>query len=325
MSISIAALLDVAPWSSLGLGAEQLLTESWVQYTVDFVCPSNTSTGKLSFYFGDVPSGGSVWINAPRLVGAEVVLPVMRRNFECGVARLNGDTVPRTFDLAGESLRRLAGQQAPRHQYVVDDNSTWFAVEAGQWAAKSFDSGYVMEHSTQEQVRPPAGFAHHWGVGAHQASTSGGAVSAVFTLAVPEAGLYNIKLWWPGSDPAIRAAWAETMLVTIVPSAPRSGAPRSALSSAAPPPRSPAGPATSSLDLRSLGGDEWVVVASSVELESGSKLRVECPAGVGDCIADAVLVESVARWNDGSAATSVTLQAFDAIILRNGNATCWGG
>jgi len=34
------------------------------------------------------------------------------------------------------------------------------------------------------------------------------------------------------------------------------------------------------------------------------------------CIADAVLVESAARWNDGSQAVNVTLRAMDAIVLR---------
>ena len=39
-------------------------------------------------------------------------------------------------------------------------------------------------------------------------------------------------------------------------------------------------------------------------------------AGGGSCIADAVRVESAARYNDGSAADNVTLQPMDAIVLR---------
>ncbi len=36
----------------------------------------------------------------------------------------------------------------------------------------------------------------------------------------------------------------------------------------------------------------------------------------GDCIADAVLVESLARFNDGSAVDTLTLQPTDGIILQ---------
>ena len=53
-----------------------------------------------------------------------------------------------------------------------------------------------------------------------------------------------------------------------------------------------------------------------VQLEPGDTLEVACPAGGGDCIADAVLVESAARWNDGSVASNVTLQPMDSIVLQ---------
>ena len=328
-------LLAHPPWSGLGLSAQQVLSEAWAEYTVDFTCPSTDSNGKLSFFFGKVKAGTSVWINSPSLVATQVKPPVMRRDFECGVVLLNGDTVPRTIDLAagqvhggaGAPLYRLTGEQAPMHQYFVDDNSSSFTTTHGTWAVEDFDTGYVMAHAGQEQVRPAAGFAHHWGLGAHRASTAEGAVSAVFDLAVPEPGQYDVKLWWPGSAAPTRSTWAAAMRATLVvtdaagPTPPPAGAVPDGGEGGATRPTSTAKStavlAVRSFDLREAGGDEWLLVAQGVQLSpAGAHLRVDCAHGGGDCIADAVLVESKARWNDGSQATAVTLQAFDAIVLR---------
>jgi hypothetical protein len=70
------------------------------------------------------------------------------------------------------------------------------------------------------------------------------------------------------------------------------------------------------VDLRTDGGDEWLAVATAVHLGKGAQLQVACPAGGGDCIADAVMVESAARYNDGSAADTVALGPMDAAMLR---------
>jgi hypothetical protein len=45
-------------------------------------------------------------------------------------------------------------------------------------------------------------------------------------------------------------------------------------------------------------------------------------AGTGTLVADALLLESQARWNDGSAAASVTLTAMDAIVLHRNATGC---
>jgi len=46
-------------------------------------------------------------------------------------------------------------------------------------------------------------------------------------------------------------------------------------------------------------------------------------AGAGTLMADALLVQSTARYNDGSAAASVELDAMDAIVLsRTGADGC---
>ena len=70
------------------------------------------------------------------------------------------------------------------------------------------------------------------------------------------------------------------------------------------------------VDLTKDGGDVFWLVAAEAQLAPGATLLVECPAGGGDCIADAVLVESAARYNDGAAVAQVTLQPMDAIVLR---------
>ena len=172
----------------------------------------------------------------------------------------------------------------------MDDNSSDFAAQAGDWQVRQFDSGYDQATPSQEQVRPADGFYHHWGVGAHQAPAGS---SAVFALRAPAPGAYNVSLWWPAAVPA-RAAWARAMTVSI------DGALRA------------------TVDLSAQGGDAFVLVAAEVQLTAASTLTLACPAGGGDCIADAVLVESAARWNDGSAVLggNVTLQGTDAIVLR---------
>ena len=67
----------------------------------------------------------------------------------------------------------------------------------------------------------------------------------------------------------------------------------------------------------------WYSIAKSVELVPGSAtLTVSCPEGGGSCIADAVLLESEARYNDGSAVSGagVALASMDAIILARTDA-----
>lgn len=85
-------------------------------------------------------------------------------------------------------------------------------------------------------------------------------------------------------------------------------------------------PVSLTVNLAKQGGDVWFPIAQSVELSPGNAtLTVSCPSDGGTCIADAVLVESKARYNDGSAIAStgngggVLLRAMDAIILARTN------
>jgi len=72
---------------------------------------------------------------------------------------------------------------------------------------------------------------------------------------------------------------------------------------------------TTTLD-QSLAGDQWHRVASvALRAADHPVVRVHND-GAGTLNADALLVQSTARYNDGSAATSVELDAMDAIVLR---------
>ena len=279
-------------WHSLGLDVDVVVSSSWAQLNITFPCAADGTSARLSWWMGKAAPGVSVWVNSPTLVGVAIPPPVFLREFECGAVVLNGDTAVSTVNLtaAAGGLRRLAGQQAPLWQYFVDDASSAFSVVSGAWDVRNYDSGYHGATTpSQEEVRPADGFYHHWAAGAHHAL---GGSSARFDLQVPVAGTYDVSMWWPAAVPA-RGAWARAMLVTISP-----------------------GSVRVTVDLTTQGGDAFFSIAQAVALDPSSTLTVSCPAGGGDCIADAVLVESAARWNDGSATTTVVLQPMDAIILN---------
>ena len=250
----------------------------------------NSTRGRLSFQVGGMATGSALWLNAPAIVGSAGSVSVLRREFECGVVLLNGDGQPRTLTLEG-GLKRLTGQQAPRWQYIVDDNSSAFRQTRGQWAVGSFDSGYDMTKISSEQVRPPNGFYHHWATGAH---TAAGAASATFELGVTEAGVYNISMWWADAVPA-RASWSSKMTITVGTIDTEDAASTTAV-----------------IDLRTDGGDVWLLVAPNVELTPGSTMGLSCPNGAGACVADAVLV----RWPSYSPRLLLYLQVDYALCLQ---------
>jgi hypothetical protein len=286
-------------WHSYGLDADVVLTAAWALYNVSFAAAADSggAPARLSWWLARAPAGASVWLNSPSLSGAAAPLPVLQREFECGVALVNGHSEAVVVNLSAAPLRRLTGVQAPRVQLIVDDASPAFHAGAGAWEVVSFDSGYDENSPSSEQVRPANGFFHHWARGARRA-VGGGAAS--FDLAVPAAGRHNVSIWFSAAVPA-RSLWSTAAKFTI----------------------SPGDPTSTIVDLTRQGGDEWLLLFSGVPLGPGSALNVECPAGDGDCIADAVLVESEARFNDGAPAPQVELAPFDGIILqRDGAPQC---
>lgn len=293
-------------WHNFGLDYPLLFSTQWAQYNVTFVSSSDGTPGRLSWFMGSASSGSSLWINSPTLNGTAIPLPVLVREFECGWAVVNGDSVGHTILGMNGTTRRLTGDQAPRWQYFVDDaNASAFTPGEGQgWEVRDYDSGYHWNTTTsQEEVRPPNGFYHHWVAGAHHAPPGS---SATFDLRIPTPGVYSVSLWWPAAVPA-RSAWAQAMKVSIT-----------------------GWEGSASVDLSTQGGDVFFPIALNVSLAPGASLLIECPLGGGECIGDAVLVESQARWNDGSevGVEGVTLQGLDSIILQKTvgqPAHCQGG
>ena len=63
--------------------------------------------------------------------------------------------------------------------------------------------------------------------------------------------------------------------------------------------------------------DKAIVPAAELALKLGAKLTLSCPTGGGGCVADAVLVESLERLNDGAEVpSSVVVNRKDGLFLR---------
>ena len=132
---------------------------------------------------------------------------------------------------------------------------------------------------------------HHFEKGAH---TSVKGSVARFDLNVPEGGRYNLSLWWPAAS-SLQPSW--TPAVTVVGRCTTGGSPVT----------------WATVNMQS-GGDEWAFVANT-ELAPGCFMELSCE-GEGVCIADAVLVESEARYNDGAAVTdSVVIGPRDSVVV----------
>ena len=328
LSVSIASLQMKAPWTTFWPGfaievpgsAEWALftkvfvathsTDHAIHSTVNFKGTANDTTtapmgmAKISFMLGS-RAKTTIWIGGLSLA-VDNAANVYRRDFECGVALVNGDSKERAVSI-GPGLARLEGTQAPRWQYILDDNSSAFAPasapaaapRAAQWVSSSaFEHGYdpVNAPSSEEDVGP---YYHMFDGSVH---LGGANAAAAFQLAIPTAGVYNISIWWPRATPAM-AQWNSAMVATV----------RAASAQASP--GSGGAVARTSVDLTQLG-DRWFVVAANVELAPGAALELHCPASGGSCVADAVLIESAARYNDGAAVSNVTIGAKDGIVLR---------
>ena len=87
-------------------------------------------------------------------------------------------------------FRRLAGEQAPRYEYIVDDAGPGFST-TGEWAFATLDSG-------EWQATGP--FFHDWGEGCRLATAPGS--EARWELTVPETDTYTLTVWWPAAPEA---------------------------------------------------------------------------------------------------------------------------
>jgi hypothetical protein len=182
---------------------------------------------------------------------------------------------------------RLTGTQAPRTQTIIDDADAAFAASTS-WLAVTHDSGLWMAAGP---------YFHDRAGGSHELAS--GSDTAEWDLGLRGDDTYTLSAWWAAAPAATGFAKQAVFEVvsggTVV--------------------------ASKTLD-QSTGGDSWHAVAT-IALKVADKPRVRIRnAGTGTLVADALLLESQARWNDGSAATTVTLTAMDAIVLRRNSGGC---
>ncbi len=275
-TMQVTSLRNAPDWEPFGLQANVPVGADWAPHTLPFVATRGGSDARVQFLLG--AATGSVWIDDVSLTRRAPDL--MRRDFERGIVLLNATDAPQTIAL-GPGFRRLAGARTPLVQAIVDDSVAAFTTPAGAWTRRAVDSG---------EWKAAGPFFHSFGDSLHWLASGPG--EARWPVSVPVAGTYTVSAWWPNATDS--ATWApDTRWDLLVNGAVVGG---------------------STWSQRS-GGDAWHGVATAT-LAPGQDVQVRLTCPSGRCGADAVYVESAARWNDGSAANAVTLAAHDAIVLR---------
>lgn len=263
-------------WRNYGLSKRIDIGVEWKQYVATFEARETVDDSRLQFFLGAVT--GTVWIDGVRLV--EHAPDVWRRDFEKGAVLLNGTRQRRTIPLE-DGLRRLTGEQAPMHEYIVDDASPAFRASA-EWKPAALDSG---------EWKSAGPFFHDWGPGCRR--NDGPSGEAEFDLDLRTDDTYTLTAWWPAAPEAKQ--WSRRVVFEVI-------ADGRVL-------------ASKSFDQTS-GGDEWHEIAV-VPLAAAAKPVVRVRnEGSGAAIADAIHVRSARRFNDGSNAARVTLEPMDGIVLR---------
>ena len=293
-----------APWTSYGLQYSTKLTGTWSQYSATFSLPqsvgaSHVSDIWMSFFLGKA-AGVTVWLDSITVSVAPP--PVVLRHFQCGLAVLNGAQTAQTISIP-DGYARLIGSQAPRYQYTVDDGSDDFTSGVG-WTANRcpgeenkapplnstcFVHGYNFDKPSNEENMGP--YYHTWEQTIHYGTTD----TAVFDLKIPVAGKYTISAWWPAVSPP--PAWATNVEYAVRTSSNGNVLAKTSFNQAEAP----------------HNGDRWNVV-SNLTLPVGAVVTVRC-VNAATCVADALLVESAARLNDGSDVSSLTLPSMDGAVL----------
>ncbi len=264
-------------WEGLGLWKRFEMGREWKEYTVGFTATGGRSDAGLQFFLADAT--GVVHIDDVFM--DELPPDVYRRDFEKGIVLLNGTSEPKTIPL-GDGFSRIVGAQAPKRQYVIDDDGPGVKFSGG-WST-------VHRDTHEWKVEPP--FYHDWGSTCREAVQRDAA--AEYDLMIPEDGTYTIRVWLP--DAPNRSSRTKAAVYEIV-----------ALGKII---------ASAKID-QTRNPDAWRDVAQ-VALKTRDRpiLRIRNSQGQGLLYADAVYVESAARYNDGSPAREVVLEPFDGIVLR---------
>jgi hypothetical protein len=220
---------------------------------------------------------GTVWLDDVRLT----LHPpdVYQREYTNGLVLLNGAKSVQTVPL-GYGYRRLVGDQAPRFETLLDDSGSGFSIPTGTWITPTFDSG---------EWTATGPFYHNWGTGVHKLNSAQG--EARWSLPISTTDVYTITAWWPAAPEV--STWNQNAIYEVIAN----------------------GQVVASATLSQTTGDEWHLIgAVSLSPSTNAYVRLRCQGA--PCIADALYLRSRARYNDGSLASTVTLQPLDGIVLQ---------
>ncbi|MGC8641042.1 MAG: putative glycoside hydrolase [Isosphaeraceae bacterium] len=265
-------------WDNYGLNRNVRLTDKWQAVTLTFEARRAASDARVQFLCGD--ETGTFWVDDVSL--KERGEEIYRRDFQKGVVLLNGTRARQTITV-GDGFARLKGDQAPRHQYILDDHANPGFKTTGAWHEEAM--------GTKEwHAIPP--YYHAWNNRCHLLADSTGEAS--WDLDPRGPGTYSIQAWWaaaPGAKSwtgqAVYEVLADGQIV-----------------------------ATKTLD-QTRAGDEWHTIAEGLKLtpEQHPTVRIRNGGG-GMLVADALHVFSAERYNDGTVTREVTLEPMDGIVLR---------
>ena len=274
--ITLGAHKQSPDWDNYGLYKVFNISTDWRQYST--ACTANASTNESRIQFLVGAATDTVWIDD---VDLRPVVPVLRRRFTNGLVLLNASRDIQTIHL-GPGYRRLTGNQAPRYEYIIDDTDDVFSTSS-HFTEVTYDS-------REWQALGP--FYHDWGQACHTSSTRN--ATARWNLNIPQPDTYTIKAWYPaGPDANRRSRSVRYEVVTNQ---------------------------SSVVALRTINqttaGDQWHLVAEvDLRPEEAPFVRLTCTESK-PAIADALYVTSASRYNDGSSASTVTLQPMDGIVLE---------
>jgi hypothetical protein len=225
-------------------------------------------------------STGTVWLDDVRLTNSPPA--VYRRDFNNGIVLLNATRETRDIPL-GAGFHRLTGAQAPLCEMILDDQDAAFST-TGTWTNAVYDSGLW---------KAAGPFYHSWAGSLHQRTSSSG--EARWQLPISAADTYTLSAWWPAAPQG--SNWTMQATFQIVANG--------------------VAVATTNLD-QTTGGDQWHDIAT-VPLDPTNAAYVSLTAPAGTCVADAIHLRSLSRYNNGQPAATVRLQPMDGILLQRDN------
>ncbi|MFZ0828944.1 MAG: LamG-like jellyroll fold domain-containing protein [Verrucomicrobiia bacterium] len=225
---------------------------------------------------------GTVWLDEVHLTQSPP--QIFRRDFNYGSVLLNATRQVQNINV-GSGFHRLTGTQAPMYEWIIDDLDPAFAT-IGTWTNLVYDSGLW---------KATGPYYHSWAGSLHQQVSPGG--EADWQLSIPADDTYTISAWWPAAPQA--SNWTSQASFQVV-----------------------AGGivvASTNVD-QTTGGDQWHDLAT-VQLcgTNVTYVRLTTPQGV--CVADALHVRSLSRYNNGQPAPTVRLQPMDGIVLQSDQPT----